>query len=269
MNALDTGTEDLLAEVVDGVAVLTMNRPERRNALSPAMVEAMARVLADLEVDDDVGAVVLTGAGGAFCAGGDVKAMAEGAHGLSLEQIELRQRRNQHATSGRLHGMSKPTVAVLPGAAAGAGLALALACDVRFAADTAVLTTAFAKVGLSGDYGCAWFLTHLVGTSRARELLLFSDRIDAERALALGLVNEVLPADAVSERGLDRARQLAQGPRLALRSMKENLVRATTGSLADCMDVEVSNHLQCALTGDHAEAAQAFVDKRDPVFRGR
>ena len=269
MTALDTGTEDLLAEVDDGVAVLTMNRPARRNALSPAMVEALARVLADVEADEQVGAVVLTGAGSAFCAGGDVKAMAEGSSGLSLTQVETRQRRNQRATSGRLHTMSKPTLAVLPGPAAGAGLGLALACDVRYAADTAILTTAFARVGLSGDYGTAWLLTRLVGPARARELLLFSDRVDAQRALELGLVNEVLPADRLHDRAMERARQLAHGPRLALRSMKENLVRAVTGSLDDCMDVEVTHHLHCARTEDHAEAARAFVEKREPVFRGR
>ena len=269
MTALDTGTEDLLAEVDDGVAVLTLNRPARRNALSPAMVEALARVLEQVETSDDVGAVVLTGAGGAFCAGGDVKAMAEGAHGRSMEEIGTRQRANQRATSGRLHRMRIPTIAALPGAVAGAGLGLALACDLRYAADTTVLTTAFAKVGLSGDYGTAWFLTRLAGTSRARELLWFSERLTAQEAHALGLVNAVLPADEVHAHALEQARRLAHGPRVALRGMKENLDQAVLGDLEQCMDDEVTRHLQCALTADHAEAAQAFVDKRPPRFAGR
>ena len=269
MSAIDTGTEDLLAEVDDGVAVLTLNRPARRNALSPAMVEALARVLADVDADVDVGAVVLTGAGGAFCAGGDVKAMAECAHGRSMEEIGERQRANQRATSGRLHRMRTPTIAALPGAVAGAGLGLALACDLRYAADGAVVTTAFAKVGLSGDYGTAWFLTRLVGTSRARELLWFSERLTAQQAHALGLVNDVLPADELHAHVLERARSLAHGPRVALQGMKANLDQAVLGDLEQCMDDEVTRHLQCALTADHAEAAQAFVEKRPARFVGR
>jgi 2-(1,2-epoxy-1,2-dihydrophenyl)acetyl-CoA isomerase len=246
-----------------------MNRPQRRNALSLPMVDALARVLADVEVDDTVGAVVVTGAGGAFCAGGDVKAMAEGAAGASTRERELRQRRSQSATSGRLFRMSKPTLAALPGPAAGAGLALALACDLRYAADRAVLTTAFAKVGLAGDYGCGWFLTRLVGTSRARELLYFSDKLSAQEAASLGLVNAVLPTESLHEQVLDRARRLANGPRVALAAMKDNLVRAVHAPLEDYMDAEVAHHVRSALTEDHAEAARAFVDKRDPVFRGR
>src|SRR5205823_2725981 len=150
MTAIDTGTDDLLGDIADGVAVLTMNRPERRNAFSPAMVSALARVLGEVERDDAVGAVVLTGAGGAFCAGGDVKAMA-GAEALfgdgTYDTAVALQRQNQRDTSVRLWSMTKPTFAALPGPAAGAGLSLALACDLRYAADTAVLTTAFAKVG--------------------------------------------------------------------------------------------------------------------------
>ncbi|MGH9301018.1 MAG: enoyl-CoA hydratase-related protein, partial [Acidimicrobiales bacterium] len=181
MTQLDTGTEDLLGEVDDGVATLTMNRPERRNALSNAMLSALDRVLAEVEIDDAVGCVVLTGAGGAFCAGGDVKAMAEGSSegaggggsrgpGGGIDAAIHRQRLSQRATSGRLWQMPKPTIAAIPGPAAGAGLSLALACDLRYAAEGAVFTTAFAKVAFAGDYGGTWFLTRLVGSGKAREL---------------------------------------------------------------------------------------------------
>jgi 2-(1,2-epoxy-1,2-dihydrophenyl)acetyl-CoA isomerase len=266
---IETGTDDLLARVDDGVAVLTMNRPERRNALSEQMLTALGATLARVEADAAVGAVVLTGAGGAFCAGGDVKGFAERSPGAPGASVERLQRANQRATSGRLWRMSKPTVAVLPGAAAGAGLSLALACDLRYAASSAVLTTAFARVALAGDYGSAWFLVRLVGPARARELLYLSPRLSADDALRLGLVNAVLPPDALEREALAVARRLADGPRTALASMKENVALALTTPLDEYMDVEVTHHLATFATEDHAEAARAFVEKRDPVFGSR
>jgi 2-(1,2-epoxy-1,2-dihydrophenyl)acetyl-CoA isomerase len=269
MRTFDTGTGDLLARVEEGVAVITLNRPDRRNALSRPMLDALARVLAVTEADDDVGCVVVTGAGGAFCAGGDVKDMAAGPDDLTYDALVQRQRRSHHATAGRLHRMPKPTIAALPGAAAGAGLSLALACDLRYAADSAVLTTAFARVGFAGDYGGTWFLTRLVGPAKARELYFLSERLSAADAQALGLVNGVFAADALEGEVLARARRLAAGPRLALRYMKENLNRAITGTLEDSLDLEATLHLHTGTTEDHREAATAFVEKREPVFRGR
>ena len=269
MRTLDTGTDDLLAHVDDGVAVITLNRPERRNALSRAMLEALARVLAEVEGDDDVACVVLTGAGGAFCAGGDVKDMAAGGDGLAFDALVQRQRRNHHETAGRLHRMPKPTIAALPGPAAGAGLSLALACDLRYAAESAFLTTAFARVGFAGDYGGTWFLTRLVGPAKARELYFFAERVGSAEASRLGLVNAVVPDDRLEAEVLDRARRLASGPRLAYAYMKENLNRALTGTLEDALDLEATHHLHTGTTEDHREAAMAFVEKREPVFRGR
>jgi 2-(1,2-epoxy-1,2-dihydrophenyl)acetyl-CoA isomerase len=276
MTALDTGTEDLRAEIDNGVAVLTMNRPERRNALSAAMISALGAVLARLETDEAVGCVVLTGAGGAFCAGGDVKSMAaapqadraDGA-GRSPDALIHRQRLNQRATSGRLWSMPKPTIAAIGGPAAGAGLSLALACDLRYAVPGAVLTTAFAKVGFAGDYGGTWFLTRLVGSSKAKELYYFSERLTAEDALRLGIVNAIFPPADFEREVMDRARRLAQGPSIAYRYMKENLNRAVSGELGECMDLEVTHHVHTGLTEDHREAAQAFMDKREPRFHGR
>ncbi|MGH9086725.1 MAG: enoyl-CoA hydratase [Acidimicrobiales bacterium] len=274
MTQLDTGTEDLLATVDDGVAVLTMNRPERRNALSAAMLSALGRVLADVESDEDIGCVVLTGAGTAFCAGGDVKEMAgSSAAGMwgggSLAGAAHRQRLNQRATSGRLWQMPKPTIAAVGGPAAGAGLSLALSCDLRYASTGAVLTTAFAKVGLAGDYGGTWLLTRLVGTAKARELYYFSERLGAEEAVRLGLVHDVFEADALEGEVMTRAHQLAEGPAVAYRYMKENLNRAINGELVECMDLEVTHHFATARTEDHQEAARAFVEKRAPRFQGR
>jgi 2-(1,2-epoxy-1,2-dihydrophenyl)acetyl-CoA isomerase len=272
---LDTGTEDLLAEVEDGVATVTMNRPERRNALSDAMVDGLGRVLAELETDDDVGCVVLTGAGGGFCSGGDVKGMAEarpatdGAPRPSRDAAIHRQRLAQRAVSGRLWSMPKPTIAAVSGAAAGAGLSLAMACDLRYATPNAVLTTAFAKVGFSGDYGGTWFLTRLVGSAKAKELYYFSDRLTAAEGVRLGLVNAIFPEDQFAREVRARALRLASGPTIALRYMKENLNRAVHGELGECMDMEVVYHHRTRDTEDHQEAAQAFVEKREPNFQGR
>jgi 2-(1,2-epoxy-1,2-dihydrophenyl)acetyl-CoA isomerase len=254
-----------------------MNRPERRNALSGEMLTAMGQALAQCEADPDVAVVVLTGAGGAFCAGGDVKGMASGTGGGSTARagadIDSRihaQRISQRATAGKLYRMPKPTIAALPGAAAGAGLSLALACDLRIAAENAVLTTAFARVGFSGDYGGTYFLTQLVGSAKARELYYLSDRVDAKEALRLGLVNWVVPANALEAETMKLAQRLARGARVAYRYMKENLNRAATGVEAEeCLDLEATHHVHTGLTEDHREAAKAFVEKREPVFKGR
>ena len=272
MTQLDTGTEHLLAEINEGVAILTMNRPGRRNAMSEDMMAAMDRILGDVEVDESVGCVVLTGAGGAFCAGGDVKAMAErpvGERSQTIDAVIHRQRLRQRATSGRLWHMPKPTIAAIGGPAAGAGLSLALACDLRYAVDDTVLTTAFARVAFSGDYGGTWFLTRLVGSAKAKELYYFADRLSAVDAERLGIVNAVFPAADFDSEIRQRARRLAQGPRLAYRYMEENLNRAVNGELGDCMDIEATHHVHTGLTDDHREAARAFVDRREPRFSGR
>ncbi len=186
-----------------------------------------------------------------------------------LDAVIHRQRLNQRATSGRLWGMPKPTIAAIGGPAAGAGLSLALACDLRYAVPGAVLITAFARVAFAGDYGGTWFLTRLVGSGKAKELYYFSERLSAEDAQRLGIVNAIFaPADFERE-VMARARRLAQGPSIAYRYMKENLNRAVTGELGDCMDIEATHHVHTGRTEDHHEAALAFVDKREPRFGGR
>ena len=271
---LDTGTPDLLARLQDGVLTLTLNRPAARNAMSRAMNEALQQQLAAAELDPRVKCLVLTGAGQGFCAGGDVKGMAAAGDGtvgaLTIDQAIHRQRLNQRATAGKLFTLPKPTLAVLPGAAAGAGLALALACDLRLMASTAIMTTAFARVGFSGDYGGSYFITQLVGAAKARELYFLSDRVSADEALRLGLTNWVCPPDELAARTSQIAQRLANGPTVAYRYMKENLNRALSGAdLFDCLDLEATHHIHCGQTEDHREATRAFVDKREPVFKGR
>lgn len=273
MATIDTGTNDLLADLDEGVLTLTLNRPEARNAMSDAMNQALGRQLASAELDPDVKCVVLTGAGNGFCAGGDVKGMNNrnegGGHGAGIDAAIHRQRVNQRATAGKLFKMPKPTLAALPGAAAGAGFSLALACDLRIMSRTAIMTTAFARVGFSGDYGGTYFLTQLVGSAKARELYFLSERIGAEDALRLGLTNWVAEPDELQAKAREIARRLANGPTVAYRYMKENLNRAMAGDVDECLDLEATHHVHTGQTADHKEAAKAFVEKREPVFQGR
>ena len=270
---IDTGTNDLLANLDGGILTLTLNRPEARNAMTGAMTNALATQLAWAEFERSVKCVVLTGAGKGFCAGGDVKGMAASGDGTvgdnTIDGAIHRQRVNQRATAGKLFKMPKPTIAALPGAAAGAGLALALACDLRSMSSSAILTTAFARVGFSGDYGGTYFLTQLVGSAKARELYYLSDRVSAEEALRLGLTNWVCEPDDLAAKTREIAGRLAAGPTVAYRYMKENLNRAMAGDVDDCLDLEATHHVHCGQTEDHRAATQAFVDKREPVFNGR
>ncbi|WP_374569875.1 enoyl-CoA hydratase [Phenylobacterium sp.] len=272
-SSIDTGTSDLLASLDGGVLTLTLNRPEARNAMSGEMNQALAQQLAWAELERSVKVVVVTGAGKGFCAGGDVKGMnarnAGSGQPATLDEAIHSQRVNQRATAGKLFKMPKPTIAALPGAAAGAGLSLALACDLRIMARTAIMTTAFAKVGFSGDYGGTYFLTQLVGSAKARELYYLSDRITADEALALGLTNWVCEPEELAAKAAEVATRLANGPTVAYRYMKENLNRAMAGEVDDCLDLEATHHVHCGQTEDHREAAKAFVEKREPVFQGR
>ena len=270
----DTGTDDINTEVIDGVMRITLNRPERRNAMSDGMLQGLVASLGDAEVATDVGAIVVTGAGGAFCAGGDVKGMAEagGEGGGSAVQYDARvhlQRGNQRDTAGKLYELPKPTIAALPGPAAGAGLSIALSCDLRYASPNAILTTAFARVGFSGDYGGTYFMSRLIGSAKARELYLLSEKVGMEEAERLGLVNGVFSEDSLQDEVMAIGRRLAQGPTVAYRYMKENLNRAVHGEMGECLDMEAAHHIHCGQTRDHKEAAKAFVDKREPDFQGR
>lgn len=274
---IETGTPDLLAHVDGAVGVLTFNRPERRNALSTAMYAAFGAALPQLAADPEVRVVMLTGAGGAFCAGGDVKGMHESHTGAgdggrpsfggpeeTIADLRLRQR----WVSLALHQFPKPVVAALPGAAAGAGFSIALAADIRLAAERAIVVPAFADVGASGDFGGSWFLTQLVGTAKARELYFTSPRLSAGEALELGIVNQVLPDEGFDEAALEWCRRLADRAPIALRYMKENLNRALTCDLSTALDAEAAAMIRSMSTADHREAAAAFVEKRSPRFTG-
>src|SRR6185295_10575470 len=256
--------KDLIETVADGVATLTLNRPDRLNALSAPIMEGLLQALPRLAADPAIGTIVLTGAGRAFCAGGDVKRMAEEAAPRSSDEDVARLRARMEI-SRLLHEIPKPTIAMVNGAAAGAGLAMALACDLRFAGQSARFVTAFAKVGFSGDFGGSYFLSKLVGTGKARELYFTAEPLDAAQALALGVANRVVPDAELANVTMDFARKLAKGPRIALGLMKQNFNAAEHGTLAELLDLEARRQIETGKTEDHKEAARAFVEKRAPV----
>jgi enoyl-CoA hydratase/carnithine racemase len=268
---VDTGTSELLCEIRDRVALITLNRPEARNALSDRLTPALRRMIKQCGDDPKIGAVLITGAGNAFCAGGDVKGMGSHANKaeITFDQRVADLRTKQRTLTGALVALRKPTIAALPGPAAGAGLALALACDIRIAAESAIMATGYVRIGLTGDYGVAWLLTRLVGTSRARELMFLSERIDARRCETLGLVNRVVPDADLRETAFVLARSLAEGPSIALAYIKDNLDAAVTADFLQSLDQEAENMVRAARTSDHKEAVQAFIDKRKPTFTGQ
>lgn len=269
--SIDTGTGQLLCAISDGVAVLTLNRPEARNALSTDLSPALRRMIASVDADESVRAIMITGAGTAFCAGGDVKNMGDRRAPTDQTADDKFQimRERHHGICGVLHASRKPTVAALPGPAAGAGLALALACDIRIAAESAFVSTGYVRIGLSGDYGIAWLLTQAVGASRARELLLTNERLSAARAAELGIVHRVVADAELQQNAMTLARSLAEGPGVAFRYIKDNLDEASEISYATAIDREAERMQRAQGSADHKEAVRAFVEKRNPKFIGR
>lgn len=267
-----TDSSPLLRSLDQGVLTLTLNRPDFLNALNASLVGELRAALDAAARDAEVGAIVLRGAGRGFSAGGDLRegATARWTGDAANAHEEWRDSlRGAMEVSRLLHQLPKPTIAMVRGPAAGAGLSLALACDLRIASTTAILTTAFVKVGFSGDFGITYFLTRLVGTGKARELMFLSDQIEATQALRIGLVNRVVADDSLEAQTTAIARQIASGPRIANRYIKQNLNAAEEGRLEELFDMEATHLTRTRLTQDHAEAAQAFLEKRAPVFKGK
>ena len=257
----------VLQKLEGGLLTITMNRPERKNALNPEMVAGLVEAARRAADDPEVRAVLFKGAGGSFCVGGDVKSMAAGRAPLPFE-VKMANLRRGMEVSRILHQMPKPVVAQLDGAAAGAGLSMALSCDLRIASESCKITTAFAKVGFSGDYGGTYFLTQLLGSARARELYLMSPVLTAKEAHAIGIVTKVVPDAEIEAAAHELALSLAQGPSIALGYIKRNINNAEHLPLEDCFDGEAIHHTRCSDTEDHKEAAKAFVEKRKPAFKG-
>ncbi len=258
---------DLLEAVEDGVAILTLNRPENLNALSEDIRLGLSEAVYRLAHDKNIGCIVLTGNGRGFCAGGDVKSMANRSAAVFEERAEGIRR------SGRIpelmNSCPKPIIGMINGVAVGAGLSMAAACDIRIAGRSARFGAGFIKIGLSGDWGGTWTVTRLVGTAKARELFFTGDIIDAEEALKIGLVNHVVDDSALLETTLTMARKIASMPRVGLGYTKKNLAAAEVGTFANSLELEAVHQARASQTEDHREAVAAFKEKRKPTFHGR
>jgi 2-(1,2-epoxy-1,2-dihydrophenyl)acetyl-CoA isomerase len=265
--------DHLLTELRDRVLYLTLNRPDKLNAMSQPMMSGLLEALGHAATDTKIGAVVVTGAGRGFCAGGDVSAMRDRNEGGAGSEVTIEDRvaglRRGEEVSRLLHEMPKVTIAAINGPAAGAGLSVAMAADIRLAADNARLGTAFARVGYSGDYGGTWSMTQLVGSAKARELYFLADMLDANEALRIGLVNRVFPAASFRDDVHALVKRIANGPTVAYSYMKANLNMALTHEFRDLLDREAWGQTMTGRTEDHREAVKAFLEKREPTFKGK
>ena len=263
------GGKNVKVEIEEGIAWVTLNRPEKRNCMSPALNDEMVEVLDALEIDDRCGVLVLTGAGDSFSAGMDLREFFRATDGMPFNK-QMRVRRSAANWQWRqLMNFPKPTIAMVNGPAIGAGVALALNCDFRVCSDAAFFNSGYANMALSGDIGISYLLCTVVGPARARELMLFPRRIDPEEALAIGLVTRVVPHARLLEETMDMARELATGPTLTFGHIKENIAAALDLDPRTAFDIEARNFIRCFQTEDHKEAVTAFKEKRPPVFKGR
>jgi 2-(1,2-epoxy-1,2-dihydrophenyl)acetyl-CoA isomerase len=270
----------LLSTLQDGVLILTLNRPESLNALTWELMRLLNEALEEASVDPEVRVVVLTGAGRAFCAGGNIrgKEQLDPADPVSNRIGHTPAWRSQEVRASQvlklsqspklLHEMPKPTIAMVRGAAAGAGLCLAAACDMRFASENAVLTTAFAAAARSGDFGGSYLISRLVGPAKARELYFLSAKLGAAEAERIGLVNRVVADEALEAETMACARKLAAGPATAFRYMKRNLNGAETMSLDQVIEMETYNMMRCSASDDAKELVTAYKEGRRPAFKG-
>lgn len=265
------GEATVLVEIEESVATIRLNRPKARNAINDQMITEFSAALRRVDRDDSARVVIVTGSGGSFCAGGDVSGLRARAQQDATDTVEDRRRiliARQRATAGALYRLSKPTIAVIDGPVAGAGLALALACDIRMATTRSSLITAYGTVGLSGDYGTTWLLTQLIGPSLTKELLYFSDSITAQQAKELGLVNRVFVAEQLWVGTQSRVAQLLTKSDLALRAMKANVDRAVLSDLDSSVVAEAGNHALTSFSDDHRRLVTELAKRRRPCRTG-
>jgi 2-(1,2-epoxy-1,2-dihydrophenyl)acetyl-CoA isomerase len=262
-------SEPVRYDVQDQVATIVLDRPDAMNSLDTATKEALLAAIRRAAGDTDVRAVVLTGTGRAFCVGQDLREHVDNVANKPLDEVWATVDDHYSPIATGLTTMPKPVIAAVNGVAAGAGLAIAMACDLRLAADTAGFNTAFAGVALSCDTGSSWSLPRLIGPTRAMELLLMPRTLDSQEALALGLVNRVVPADALAVEAATLAATLSKGPTLAYASIKQSVAFAATHPLEEALAFESRMMARTGGSEDHLHAVRSFVAKEKPTFEGR
>ena len=272
---LDTGTRQLLSHIHGNIGIITLNRPESKNALSDELTPALRSQISNLNIDDRVNALIITGSGDAFCAGGDVKSMNASTSNKeswtteSSEKEVLKNLQNKQMTlTHTLYNFSKPTIAALPGAAAGAGLSIALTCDFRYVNENAFAIAGYGRIALTGDYGMSWLLPKIVGLSKAKDMMLSNSKIPAKEGLNIGLFDKVIKGDELLKSSLEYANILSTFSPLSLKAMKNNIQSSTEISLEESLNQEAIELIKASKSNDHKEGIRAFVEKRKPIFTG-
>jgi 2-(1,2-epoxy-1,2-dihydrophenyl)acetyl-CoA isomerase len=258
----------VLEKIENGLAIVTLNRPEKLNAINNELATAFNKTMLQLSQNESVHVVIITGAGRAFCAGGDLEVIRKGREAGDSKELEPMLRGGMQAVL-KIRTMPQPVIAAVNGAAAGAGMNIALAADIRIAAEEAVFGQNFVKVGLFPDYGGTYFLPELVGPAKAAELFYTGEMIDARKALELGIVNKVVPAAQLEAEVMAFAKRLLQGPPLSLRAIKKHLFASKTAEIAHALEQEVHEQLRAFNSEDSLEGMKAFFEKRPPRFQGK
>ncbi len=261
--------QDIIYTKEESIATITLNRPDRRNAFSPEMLEGIYRALEDAAKDDKVRVLILTGTGQAFCTGGDVKAMAEEFNQPGEEGKGREQKASDMPLYALVYRFEKPVIAAINGVAVGGGLDLALACDIRIASDKARFAEVYIRRGLIPAGGGTYFLPRLVGVDRACQLIWTGDMIDAREAERIGLVTMVVPHEDLESATRELAEKLAKGPPLAIQRAKRAIYEGLGMDLESTLEYVAPIMKELQQTEDHKEGARAFVEKREPLFKGR
>ena len=272
---LDTGTRQLLSHIHGNIGIITLNRPESKNALSDELTPALRSQISNLNIDDRVNTLIITGAGDAFCAGGDVKSMNSSTNNKEIwtkesseEEVIKNLQNKQMTLTHALYNFSKPTIAALPGAAAGAGLSIALTCDFRYVNENAFAIAGYGRIALTGDYGMSWLLPKIVGLSKAKDMMLSNSKISAKEGLNIGLFDKVIKGDGLLKSSLEYANILSTFSPLSLKAMKNNIQSSTEISLEESLNQEAIELIKASKSNDHKEGIRAFVEKRKPIFTG-